>query len=102
LHHFKNSKVAEAFARIECHYFINNGFFDSDNWILENVNKIKHIPGIIIQGRYDVVCPMQSAWDLHYKLQKLEFKIVDNAGHSMLEKGIQEELIGYTDQFKEY
>ncbi len=99
LHHFENPSVAEAFARIECHYFINNGFFDSDNWILENVNKIKHIPGIIIQGRYDVVCPMRSAWDLHKKLKKLNFKIIDDSGHSMLEKGIQKELIKYTDQF---
>jgi len=99
LHHFENPSVAEAFARIECHYFINNGFFDSDNWILENVNKIKHIPGIIIQGRYDVVCPMRSAWDLHKKLKKLNFKIIDDSGHSMLEKGIQKELIKYMDQF---
>ena len=52
--------VAEAFARIECHYFINNAFFKTDNWILDNVYKIKNIPGAIIQGRYDVVCPMQS------------------------------------------
>ena len=99
LHHFENQKIAEAFARIECHYFINKGFFESDNWILENVHKIKHIPGIIIQGRYDVVCPMQSAWDLHNKLKKLEFKIIDSAGHSMLEKGIQKKLIEYMDKF---
>ena len=101
LHHFENPKVAEAFARIECHYFINKGFFESDNWILDNVKKIKNIPGLIVQGRYDVVCPMKSAWELHNKLQKLTFKIIDDSGHSMLEKSIQRELISYTDEFKE-
>ncbi|KAH6560111.1 hypothetical protein BASA60_000110 [Batrachochytrium salamandrivorans] len=55
---------ALAFARIECHYFVNNGFFSSDSWILDNLHKIRHIPCAIVQGRYDVVCPMRSAWDL--------------------------------------
>ena len=99
LHHFDNTKVAEAFARIECHYFINNGFFETDNWILENINRIKKIPGVIIQGRYDVVCPMQSAWELHKKNPKLNFEIIQDSGHSMLEKGIQNKLIEYTDYF---
>ena len=68
-------------------------------WILENVNKIKNIPGVIIQGRYDVVCPMQSAWDLHKKLTKLNLEIIGDSGHSMLERGIQDKLIEYTDIF---
>ena len=102
LHHFDNEKVAEAFARIECHYFINRGFFDSDTWILDNVSKIQHIPNIIIQGRYDVVCPMKSAWDLHQKWEKSNLIIVPDSGHSMLEKGIQEKLINYTEQFIKY
>ena len=102
LHHFDNEKVAEAFARIECHYFTNRGFFDSDTWILDNVSKIKHIPNIIIQGRYDVVCPMKSAWDLHQKWEKSNLIIVPDSGHSMLEKGIQEKLIDYTEQFIKY
>ncbi len=102
LHHFDNEKVAEAFARIECHYFTNRGFFDSDTWILDNVSKIKHIPNIIIQGRYDVVCPMRSAWDLHEKWEKSNLIIIPDAGHSMLEKGIQEKLIEYTDKFIKY
>ena len=70
LHHFIDPKVSEAFARIECHYFINKGFFETDGWILENVDKINHIPTAIIQGRYDIVCPMMSAWDLHIALPK--------------------------------
>ena len=102
LHHFDNEKVAEAFARIECHYFINRGFFDSDTWILDNVSKIQHIPNIIIQGRYDVVCPMKSAWYLHQKCKKSNLIIVPDSGHSMLEKGIQEKLINYTERFIKY
>ena len=99
LHHFDDIKVAEAFSRIECHYFINKGFFNQDGWILKNIDKIKNIKCIIVQGRYDIVCPMQSAWDLHKKYKNSELIIIDDAGHSMLEKGIQEKLIYYTDKF---
>tara|TARA_B100000579_G_scaffold436286_1_gene461823 strand:- start:1988 stop:2935 length:948 start_codon:yes stop_codon:yes gene_type:complete len=102
LHHFDDSKVAEAFARIECHYFINKGFFKSDGWILKNIHKIKHIPNVIIQGRYDVVCPMRSAWDLHKKWENSKLIIIPAEGHSMLEKNIQSELIKYTDKFSKY
>jgi proline iminopeptidase len=102
LHHFDNPEIAEAFARIECHYFINKGFFEYDGWILDNINKIENIPNVIIQGRYDVVCPMKSAWDLHTRWPKSNLVIIPNAGHSMLEKGIQEKLIEYTNIFKKY
>ena len=99
LHHFDNLKVAEAFSRIECHYFINKGFFIQDGWILKNIDKIQHIPSVIIQGRYDIVCPMKSAWDLHKVYNKSKLIIIDDSGHSMLEKGIQTALIKYTDKF---
>ena len=89
--------IAEAFARIECHYFINKGFFESDSWLLDNVYKIEHIPTYIVQGRYDVVCPLTSAWELHKKLPKAKFDIIQDAGHSMLEIGIQKKLIEITD-----
>ena len=102
LHHFDDQKIAEAFARIECHYFINKGFFKYDGWILDNIDKIKNIPNVIIQGRYDVVCPMRSAWDLHKRWPKSNLIIIPNAGHSMLEKGIQEKLVEYTNIFKKY
>ena len=85
LHSFDDDYVAEAFARIECHYFINNAFFENDNWILENIDKIKNIPTYIVQGRYDVVCPMMSAWDLYKKIPESKFYIIQDAGHSMLE-----------------
>jgi len=97
LHSFNQDKVAEAFARIECHYFINNAFFDSDNWILDNVDKIQNIPMHIVQGRYDVVCPTVSAWDLHNKLPNSKLHMIQDAGHSMLEEGIQNKLVEITD-----
>ena len=101
LHHFDDIKIAEAFSRIECHYFINKGFFKTDNWILDNVDKIQNIPCDIVQGRYDVVCPMKSAWELSKKLKKSKLHIIENAGHSMLEEGIQEKLIYITDKYVE-
>ena len=99
LHHFEDVKIAEAFSRIECHYFINGGFFESENWILENVDKIRHLPTVIVQGRYDVVCPMVSAWDLHKAFPEADFEIVQDAGHSMREEGIAAKLVEYTDRF---
>jgi len=97
LHSFDQDDVAEAFARIECHYFINKAFFKSDNWILENVHKIESIPMHIVQGRYDVVCPATSAWDLYNQLPESKFHLIQDAGHSMLEDGIQKKLIEITD-----
>ena len=101
LHHFNEPKVAEAFARIECHYFTNNGFFEKETWILDNVDKIRHLPTVIIQGRYDVVCPMVSAWELHLALPEANFEIVQDAGHSMTEEGIASKLVEYTDKFSD-
>ena len=98
LHLFNDDKTAEAFARIECHYFINKGFFKTDNWLLDNVYKIKKIPIEIIQGRYDVICPMLSAWDLHKALPDAGFHIIQDSGHSMLEDGIRKKLIEITDR----
>ena len=99
LHQFEDAKVAEAFARIECHYFTHGGFFKSENWLLENMDKIRHIPTVIVQGRYDVVCPMVSAWELHRAFPEADFEIVQDAGHSMTEKGIAAKLVEYTDKF---
>lgn len=90
---------AEAFARIECHYFINRGFLESDDALLENVHKIRHIPTVIVQGRYDVVCPMDSAWALHRAFPEAELRIVRDAGHSAFEPGILSALIETTDRF---
>ena len=99
LHHFDDIKTAEAFSRIECHYFINKGFFEYDGWILDHVDTLSSIPISIVQGRYDVVCPMQSAWDLHKKISHSKLYIIPDSGHSMLELGIQKKLIELTESF---
>ncbi len=97
--YFGQPEFAEAFARIECHYFVNQGFFDRENQLLANIDRIRHLPGVIVQGRYDVVCPMISAWELHQTWQEAEFIVVDDAGHSMSEPGIKDALIRASDRF---
>jgi proline iminopeptidase len=96
---FEEDAFAEAFARIECHYFTNRGFFEVDDQLLKGCDRIRHLPIVIIQGRYDVVCPMASAWDLHKALPDAEFIVVPDAGHSMMEAGILSALIEATDKF---
>ncbi len=92
-------QYAAAFARIECHYFINKAFFQTDNQLIENIGRIRHIPTVIVQGRYDVVCPMKSAWDLHRAWPEADLRIVPDAGHSAFEPGNTHELISATDRF---
>lgn len=96
---FSQDEFADAFARIECHYFMNRGFFETDDQLLKNCDRIRHIPTVIVQGRYDVVCPMTSAWDLHKALPDAEFIVVQDAGHSMMETGILSALVDATDRF---
>jgi proline iminopeptidase len=98
---FGDSQFADAFARIECHYFVNGGFFESENQLLENCDRIRHIPTVIVQGRYDVVCPPVSAWELHKALPEAEFIMISDAGHSMTEPGIRSALLEATDKFVE-
>ena len=90
---------ATAFARIECHYFINNGWMD-DGQLLANVDRIRHIPTVIVQGRYDIVCPIRSAWDLHRAFPEAELIIGPTSGHSMMEKENLSALIEATDRFR--
>ena len=96
---FANNNFADAFARIECHYFVNKGFFEPEDQLLRNADRIRHIPGVIVQGRYDVVCPMISAWELHRAWPEAELIVVPDAGHSMSEPGIRSALIDATDKF---
>jgi proline iminopeptidase len=91
---------AIAFARIECHYFMNGGFFEADDQLLRDVGRIRHIPGVIVQGRYDVVTPAMSAWDLHRAWPEADFRLVPDAGHAQSEPGIAHELISATDRFR--
>lgn len=88
------------FARIETHYFVNGGFFRTETQILDDAHKIENIPTVIVQGRYDVICPAKSAWDLHKKLKNCELKIVPDAGHSCTEPGNIDELVKATEKFK--
>ncbi len=92
-----NYKFSDSFARIECHYFINNIFLE-ENYILKNITKIKNIPISIVQGRYDIVCPMRSAYDLTNALPTSKLYVIDNAGHSMKEVGITNKLIELTNK----
>lgn len=96
---FGDDQFSQAFARIECHYFTNNGFFETDSYLLDNISKVRDIPAIIVQGRYDVVCPPESAWELHRAWPEAEFVMVQDAGHSLSEDGIQKALVEATDRF---
>jgi proline iminopeptidase len=95
----EDAAYAGAFARIECHYFVNKGFLKSDSQLIDDVGRIRHIPAVIVQGRYDMVCPMRSAWDLHKAWPEADLRIVGNSGHSAFEVGITSELVTATDQF---
>ncbi len=90
---------AATFARIECHYFINGGFLERESQLLDDVPKIRHIPATIVQGRFDVVCPPRSAWDLHKAWPEADFRIVPDSGHSAFEPGIARELVMATDRY---
>lgn len=97
---FEEADFADAFARIECHYFVNKGFFEKDGWLLEQATKqLNNIPGILIHGRYDVVTPLSSAWALQKAWSKARLHIVPGAGHSSLEPGIVDKLIRATREF---
>ncbi len=88
---------AIAFARIECHFFANHGFFESRDWIIENADKLADIPGWIVQGRFDVVTPMDSAWRLKTAWPKARFEVVWDAGHASTEPGIVDGLVRATE-----
>lgn len=96
---FSDDDFSYAFARIECHYFINNAFFTTPNWILENIHKINHIKSVLIQGRYDMPCPPISAYLLNKAWTSSTLKIVESSGHSASEKAITEELVKATNLF---
>jgi proline iminopeptidase len=99
LESFKNDAFMLAFARIECHYFVHGGFFETDDQLIAQVSRIRHLPAVIVQGRYDVVCPMTTAWSLHRAWPEAKFVVVPDAGHAAFEVGIQHELLKATDRF---
>ena len=97
--HFEEDEFALAFARIECHYFVNKGWFDAEDQLLRDAHRIRHIPGVIVQGRYDVVCPMESAWALHRAWPEADFIITPDSGHSAFEPPNARALVAATDKF---
>jgi proline iminopeptidase len=95
---FNEIDFAIAFARIECHFFANKGFFAEDGWLLKNIGKIRGIPGWIVQGRFDVVTPMETAWKLKSAWPEARFEVVWDAGHASTEPGIVDGLVRATEQ----
>jgi proline iminopeptidase len=95
---FSNPHTALSLARIECHYFVNHAFL-RPNQLLQEASKLIGIPGVIVQGRYDLICPMTSAWELHKAWEGSELMVIPDAGHSAAEPGIRSALIETTDRF---
>lgn len=93
-------EFAVAFARIECHYFVHRAWLDPPRDLLGNVTKIRHIPGAIVQGRYDVVCPMESAWLLHCAWPEAAFHVSPDAGHAASEPANLHALVEATDRLR--
>lgn len=97
---FGKPEGADAFARIECHYFVNGGFFEAPDQLLDGVDRIRRIPAVIVQGRYDVICPMTTAWALHERWPEARFEVVPDAGHAAMEPGTLDRLVTATDEFR--
>jgi proline iminopeptidase len=96
---FSSDVISLGVGRLEAHYFLNDGFF-TDDQLVRNVGRIRHLPAVIIQGRYDIVCPPLSAYRLHEAWPEAKFHMVGDAGHAALEPGVLTALIGATEQFK--
>jgi len=98
--YFAGDTVALGLARIEAHYFVNDIFLP-ENSLLADAHRLRDVPGVIVQGRYDMVCPLVSAHELHRAWPQSEFRIVADAGHSAWEPGILAALVGATERFKQ-
>ncbi len=94
------AQFALAFARIECHYFVHGGFFEVENQLLRDAMQLADIPGTIVHGRYDVVCPLANAWELKQAWPRAELEIVGDAGHSAFEAGNTDALVRATDRYR--
>jgi len=97
---FTEDERSEAIARIECHYFIHRAFFQTDNYLIEHIAAVRNIPAVLIHGRYDVVCPLEAAWELHRSWPESRLEIIADAGHSASEPGITDALIRATEEFQ--
>jgi len=94
-------EYARTFARLENHYFMNKAFLEFDGQILANMGQISHIPGVIVQGRYDMICPPVSAWKIAELWPTVDLRMIRNAGHAQSEPGISAELVRVMDQIAE-
>jgi proline iminopeptidase len=99
VHRFSEDHYALAFARIECHYFVNRGFFANDDQLIADAHRLADIPGVIVHGRYDVVTPVKIAFDLARNWPGAKLKVISDAGHAMTEPGIVHELVSATKSF---
>ncbi|ESQ16307.1 MAG: prolyl aminopeptidase [Thiohalocapsa sp. PB-PSB1] len=95
---FADAHTALSLARIECHYFVNQAFLEPDQ-LLRDAARLQDIPGVIVHGRYDLICPLQSAWELHQAWPQADFQIIPDAGHAAFEPGIAKALVAATDRF---
>lgn len=95
---FSEDDYADAFARLENHYFVHDCWLE-DGQLLRDVDRIRHIPGVIIHGRYDMPCPLKYAWTLHKAWPEAEFHLVEGNGHAASEPGILDRLVRATDTF---
>jgi proline iminopeptidase len=98
---FGADQFALTFASIECHYFVHGGFLERDGQLIEDADRLKDIPGVVVHGRYDVCTPVANAWDLKRAWPEVELIIVDDAGHTMTEPGTIHELVSATDRFRQ-
>jgi proline iminopeptidase len=96
---FAADAISLGLGRLEAHYFLHEGFFSEDQ-LIRNVHRIRHLPAVIVQGRYDMVCPPLSAWRLHQAWPEAKFHMIPDAGHAGLEPGIAAALVAATEQFK--
>jgi proline iminopeptidase len=93
---FSEPQRALSIARIECHYFTNNAFLEP-NQLIRDMAKIAHLPGVIVHGRYDVICPLDNAWELHQAWPNSELQVIRDAGHAASETGITDALVRAAD-----
>ena len=100
IHGHEDPQFALPFARIENHYFVNRGFLRCDDQLLQDIHRIRHLPGVIVHGRYDVVCPVQNAWDLHQAWPEAKLCISPTSGHTAFEKENTAALVAATDGFR--
>ena len=97
---YPSSAYSLAFARLENHYFSNGGFLDGDGHVLANMARIAHVPGHIVQGRYDMICPPKTAHALHQAWPGSTLRMVTGAGHALSEPGISAELVAIMDALR--